>query len=599
MLVLFIFLALHVFASEESSSPENSGPSEQSGPDVGQVQAEVIAQIRRNAEIREQAQRSLQAYNQMAEAAHAQQEAQAGPSQTTAGKLYATPQQFYSWTNMFEIFAYDKRCIPHDGETLERSVVLWSGPTQGFRECKIACTDSKLCAFFAYWFKRNRCELYEACFSFSDEEAITPSQLSPRKLKDVKVFRRLSECDSEIDHNRGRYIKKICAAFPDDIVRYKAPNQNLHCDCVTGRWAVCAIFVDEDSLQEHLISSILSPPRQPFAFNPLQTRDEASIMFGIPPVGTPLAEARVFSQMELLHKDRCLHITLCTDSHPVCPITGKPFLPGEPVMILKADVPKTKMRKPVPCISMSGMMHISMTLNPFTELVYFTSFKDPHGRFPAKVMDHKRDYDLFFIFDDFAYRNGLCMEGSGDLADISGLSLEEVEHSDEGSSEMSASPELGQPQQSRRKSRRGGKGKKKTGKSPLSSGYASSPPIAEEGEESQPRVDDSELKPFTDAGSSFAADAILTFAPSKTPSVGSPNSRRVSFQHPPGVIPERTSSPRKLPPPSRKVSASLIDHSFSFLHHNFWIILTFLIISFLTSLRRRNSQAVYIHFDDL
>merc|ERR1719483_769960 len=78
-----------------------------------------------------------------------------------------------------------------------------------------------------------------------------------------------------------------------------------------------------------------------------------------------------------------------------------------------------------------------------------------------------------------------------------------------------ASPELGQPQQSRRKSRRGGKGKKKTGKSPLSSGYASSPPIVEEGEESQPRVDDSELKPFTDAGSSFAADAILTFAPSK------------------------------------------------------------------------------------
>ena len=93
---------------------------------------------------------------------------------------------------MFEIFAYDKRCIPHDGETLERSVVIWSGPTKDFRECKIACMDSKLCAFFAYWFKRNRCELYEACFSFSDEEPITPSQLSPRKLKDVKVFRRMS-----------------------------------------------------------------------------------------------------------------------------------------------------------------------------------------------------------------------------------------------------------------------------------------------------------------------------------------------------------------------------------------------------------------------
>jgi len=506
----------------------------------------------------------------------------------------------WSANRIFEILYNDRRCIPWQGESSEEIVIISSGQVRGgFFECKQNCMLEKICAFFALW-KRGKCELYSSCFRTTDMEYQQPeaSPKSPKKIVENKVYKRLSECDVEVNHSKGRYSKSIAQAFPDNLVRNLPPRQNLHCFCITGRWAVCAIFVVEDSEEEALVHSIIAgpTPRPPFMMNPMMSPDDAPVIFALPPEDSP--EPRVYAEVYAMNFDRCLHLTMCTDGGmDICPLMKTPYQSGEPVVLLKSDAARVNQKQPVLCISLSGIMQISMSIHPQTNLVVFNEFRDPLNRNPEKRMHFKTDYDVYFLFDDKDYQKGLCSEdaaaASDFLPDLSSMRLQgspSSAASDTSSLDTSSSLDGSSPA-FKKKTRRGGKKKR---------GSVLPPSL-----EGSPDAHDTIIRPppsilkrpsmLSDPGSSSAADALLSAHTS--PSSTSPTSggaKKVQFTSLPDNVPMRS------PTGERKISKERADTNLPFLSHS-WIFLMVLcaFIFPFNSIFHRNHKNVYISFDDV
>merc|ERR550534_657039 len=118
---------------------------------------------------------------------------------------------------------------------------------------------------------------------------------------------------------------------------------------------------------------------------------------------------RVFTEMEVVSPGACIHISVCTDGTPsaICPVTKKPFKPGDPIYILNEDIPR--IRQAVPCISAMGLKKLGMVSEDETKAISYRAFKDPFGRVPERNMWAKLDYTLFFIFDDVFLEQGICL----------------------------------------------------------------------------------------------------------------------------------------------------------------------------------------------
>jgi len=279
---------------------------------------------------------------------------------------------------------------------------LSHGFTGGATECKRRCLFDDHCAFFAYWTRTRYCETYLVCDLQTDLD-----ELTQEKLSNVKVFKRLSECEEEIGAGDGRYVKAIGESFPQGVIRTSTPNKNIHCSCLTHLWAICVIVVVPNSVEEKELKRKINrfAPARPFSFMSLMDRSIAPITFTL---GKATQEARVYAEIEILPPERCIHTSICTDGTPerICPVMQQPFKPGDAVYVMKPDVPGIFQGKAVKCISAAGIRHISISLTEDQNLAYIR-FPDPFGR-DHGTQKTAEDYELFFIFDETSLRSGIC-----------------------------------------------------------------------------------------------------------------------------------------------------------------------------------------------
>jgi len=307
-------------------------------------------------------------------------------------------------SDQFETIYYDVRCAP----TLIRA--LSSEPVSSLTECKRKCTSNPKCGFIAYW-KKGWCETYFNC------DATTDKDDKERPLKNVQVLKRLTRCEADIGiSSDGRYMKAISNAFPDGIVRLQSPKRNINCVCVTDRWAICGIFVREGTEEANAVMQKLNPsrPEPPFCLL------ASLIVFSIDDQNicqeqsaAPMRQ-RVFAEMEVMSSFACIHVTICTDGTPnaACPVTKKLFKPGDPVYILNDDIERMNKREAVPCISKQGMMKLGMTMadQGSRSSVSYRPFEDPLGRRSGDRLWARKDYTLFWIFDEAFLDTGICQE---------------------------------------------------------------------------------------------------------------------------------------------------------------------------------------------
>jgi len=307
-------------------------------------------------------------------------------------------------SDQFETIYYDVRCAP----TLIRA--LSSEPVSSLTECKRKCSSNPKCGFIAYW-KKGWCETYFNC------DATTNIDDKGRPLKNVQVLKRLTRCEADIGiSSDGRYMKAISSAFPDGIVRLQSPRRNINCVCVTDRWAICGIFVMEGTEEANAVMQKLNPtrPEPPFCLL------ASLIVFSIDDESicqdqnaAPMRQ-RVFAEMEVMSSFACIHVTICTDGTPnaACPVTKKPFKPGDPVYILNDDIERMNNLEAVPCISKKGMMKLGMTMSDqgSRSSVSYRPFEDPLGRRSGDRLWARRDYSLFWIFNEDFLDTGICRE---------------------------------------------------------------------------------------------------------------------------------------------------------------------------------------------
>jgi len=282
---------------------------------------------------------------------------------------------------------------------------IFKGTVSGFSECKEECIHRDNCRFFAFWSPRGGrkyCENYESC-----------DPVSMDKSTSVAVYKRLNECEMEIGYGSGTYPTEIKKAFPHGIIRLSAPDRNTHCRCTTRSWMVCVIFYIEGSEEERVVKTKLNRAdpvnMRPFYVMPsVIDPQRAPICFDIE--GDP-GTAKIFAEIEPASPEYCIHLTMCTDGTPngMCPILQTKFISGDPVYILKSDATKIKNGRGVQCVSVTGLRKIALD----EQNIQRGGFEDPFGR---KKDDNsfflaKRDYDLYWLFDDAAVAEGICQRG--------------------------------------------------------------------------------------------------------------------------------------------------------------------------------------------
>jgi len=285
----------------------------------------------------------------------------------------------------------DVRC---DDKPLFKGVLRSTNP---FGECRQLCIDENYCAFFAFWRKRNYCETYTTCMTQSPDGKAT-----------ISVYQRQTECEAEIKHGVKGYVRTMAASFPNDMVRWNPPNKNFHCQCTTRSWMICVIFTSPNSPEDIAVRTKLNRENQagmkPFFVQPtLIDPSKAPICFD-DTQGT--GYTKVHAEIIPAEPTFCLHISMCQDATQtaVCPVRNIPLESGDPVYILRSDEEAIKSGKAVKCVSVPGLRQCSMDETSIAH----GGFPDPWGREEGKLLLAKRDYHIYWIFDDAALATGIC-----------------------------------------------------------------------------------------------------------------------------------------------------------------------------------------------
>jgi len=286
----------------------------------------------------------------------------------------------------------DVRC---DDKPLSKGVIRDS--LNPFGDCRQLCIDDNYCVFFAFWRKRNYCETYATCTS-----------QSPDGKAAISVYQRLTECEAEIKHGVKGYVRTMSSSFPDDMVRWNPPNKNFHCQCTTRSWMICVIFISPETPEDKAVRTKLNrqniPGMKPFFVQPtLIDPSKAPICFD-DTAGT--GHTKVHAELELAEPSFCIHISFCEGAtqDAVCPVRQTPFESGDPVYILRSDKEVIESGKAVKCVSVPGLRQCSMTESSIQN----GGFPDPWGREEGKLFLAKRDYYMYWIFDDAAHESGIC-----------------------------------------------------------------------------------------------------------------------------------------------------------------------------------------------
>jgi len=391
-----------------------------------------------------------------------------GPSQSDEVTVQIAPRFVPFFTSYYETVYYDVRCVDQPA--------LTSGPCTGPTDCKQRCSVDAQCGYLGYW-KNKHCETYVTCDKTSNKDN------QGRTLKNVQIFKRLSECDYELKEN-GPYMKEILKQFPRNMVRIRPPFQNIHCFCISPRWGVCAFIVGAGTEFEFLAKKKLdkNSPELPFKLLPVMDARVAPVVFHIPKPGRNGDEG-VFTEMLVLMQENCIHISLCTDGTPdgVCPITRKSFKPGDPVHILKTDEALVSQRQVVHCISAIGIRSLAMTMNidydkQSVEVMY-QPFQDPNLQ-ETKTF---QDYQMYFLVDDALIQSGMCRTPLPHEERPS--SPAGSQYSGSGSSSLRSTSSSGGGKSHGKKKGKKGKSKLRHGAGPSGPFDAASPPIDEEADE--------------------------------------------------------------------------------------------------------------------
>jgi len=103
---------------------------------------------------------------------------------------------------------------------------LTSRPARDMKECKQRCIDHRKCVYFAFWTQRKFCETYTSCH-----------YRSPDNGQPIVLYKKLTVCEEELSRGKMKYIERMKAAFPENVVRpWGSDNPNFVCKCTTDTW---------------------------------------------------------------------------------------------------------------------------------------------------------------------------------------------------------------------------------------------------------------------------------------------------------------------------------------------------------------------------
>jgi len=263
-----------------------------------------------------------------------------------------------------------------------------------FSQCRERCFQDHSCGFYAFWRKRNWCETYETCTS-----------QSPDGKAQISVYQRLTECEAEILFAPKKYVQTMQESFAAGMVRWDGPNKNFHCQCTTRSWMICVIYISAGTAEESAVNQKLNRQDQigmkPFFIAPSIVDPTRAPICYDDTMG--LGQTKVHVELELLQPPFCIPMQICSETPPSS-VNKYPFKSGDPVYILQSDEEQVKNGEPVICASVPGMRSLSMS--EFS--IQNGGFKDPWGRKPDKLLLVKRNYRMYFIFDQEQLALGIC-----------------------------------------------------------------------------------------------------------------------------------------------------------------------------------------------
>jgi len=263
-----------------------------------------------------------------------------------------------------------------------------------FSHCRDRCFQDHSCGFYAFWRKRNWCETYETCTSQSQDGNAQ-----------ISVYQRLTECEAEILFAPKKYVQTMQESFASGMVRWEGPNKNFHCQCTTRSWMICVIYISPGTPEEGAVNQKLNRQDQigmkPFFIAPSVMDPARAPICYDDTMG--LGHTKVHVELELLQPSFCIPMELCSETPPSS-VNKYPFKSGDPVYILQSDEEQVKNGKSVICASVPGMRSLSMS--EFS--IQNGGFKDPWGREPEALLLVKRNYRMYFIFDQEQLALGIC-----------------------------------------------------------------------------------------------------------------------------------------------------------------------------------------------
>jgi len=277
-------------------------------------------------------------------------------------------------------FAFEK---VYDGMRCDNLPISNTG-SKGFSECKQRCLDNDLCEYMVFYprSKIKLCELFENC---------DPVQIDEK----VSIFKKVTPCNVAVDS----YLQMISLQFPDIILRYQPPNQNLYCHCTLPFWMICVALVAEGSPESSILKSKLDPKTSLKSMAPFVRKSGMTIFSIAPPANAP----RIYAEIQIWPLTRCLRRERCNIRSRRCPAMDTQFRAGDIVFVLKEDDPKALRDLPVKCISVPGISKLSTS--PSAEKN--AGFRDPHGRYPDLFFT-ELNYTPYLIFDEADFLGSSC-----------------------------------------------------------------------------------------------------------------------------------------------------------------------------------------------
>jgi len=345
------------------------------------------------------------------------------------------PREVWPFTKEYE----DVKCA--DDEPLNK------GKVQSFKDCKAMCYDDDLCNWFAFWLKRKYCEIYETC----------RTRVTDRDQK-INVYKIHSPCASL----RGIYGNEIPKEFPPDVLKSYAEDEsiNFFCKCITHAWMTCGIWSLPESDIQAAIKARLDTSNPPEVLHPFQLMKMAiGGKRALPPALIYLPDKtkhpslpKVYAEINAWDLGWCFHAFMCRAGTPdgLCPIKREPFDSGDPVYVLRGDIPKARVGFGVGCISATGFRS---KLLGGSELLDDGKFKDPLGReVDGREFLTEQDYELVIIFsaEDSRLCSGFGVPYPADLViqqqSTSSKKRRNKKKSSAGAGPSNAPPDLPEPE---------------------------------------------------------------------------------------------------------------------------------------------------------